>query len=298
MNRFVAIMMVAVAFAGCASDDAPEETFVDKETFELESGKGAISGLVVDDRFRPIELGNEANSEFQAIGFVLLQETGEQVSTTENGEFTFVDLDPGRYKIRVQSSAHEAKTTTVEVVAGKFADISIVSQRKVSDTTTILTQEYSVFVDCYIDLPGILWWTELNCFLDMSLDSKRGGFQTDYSAVNNITYMVSEYLFNQPGDFGVNVGYAEGESIEEEWASTTTKGSDYAKLVMATGEYYNASADLLDGELQAHRQFLTYVSPEGSTPSFGIAVEAQIIQTVWLGEPEEDVYNYCVLCEA
>lgn len=294
MNKLlVAIMLLAVTFAGCADEGGKSSEIVDKESFEHAAGKGAIAGLVVDDRFRPIELGETDAGQYQSLGFVLLQETGESVITTENGEFTFVDLVPGEYKIRVQSEDHEGIPIRVTVFEGEFSDVTIQMQRKVSDETTILTQEYSVFVDCYASVPGVFWWTELNCFLDMSLDSKRGGFQTDYTSVQNITYVVTEYLFSQAGDYGASVGYATGESIEEEWASASTQGGDYAKIVMGTEGYENGT----DGLMDASRQFLSYVYPDGDMPSVEAAVKAQIIQTVWLGIPEEDVFTYCVLCD-
>lgn len=295
MNKFAVVaMFVTVMFAGCAGEDSTSQEIVDKESFEHSAGKGAIAGLVVDDRFRPIELGEVDAGLYQSLGFVLLQETGETVGTTENGEYTFVDLTPGEYKIRAQSADHEAVPIRVMVVEGEFTDVTIQMQRKISDQTTILTQEYSVFVDCYVNVPGVLWWTELNCFLDMSLDSKRGGFQTDYTAVQNITYVVTEYLFSQSGDYGASVGFATGESISEVWATASTNGGDYAKVVMGTEGYENGT----DGKMDAARQFLSYVYPDGDTPGAEIAVKAQIIQTVWLGIPEEDVFNYCVLCES
>ncbi len=103
MNLRVLLMCAltaSVALAGCASSDGGDDQVLDggvsDDTFTLKAGRGAISGLLVDDRFRPIELTDNPTTEFQRSGFVLLQELGLKARTDSNGEFSFVDLEPGR----------------------------------------------------------------------------------------------------------------------------------------------------------------------------------------------------------
>lgn len=295
-------ILVAVALAGCADDGGDGGG----DGGELAPDRGAISGLLVDDRFRPIHLTDDPQTEFQATGFVLLQETGEQVQTTENGEFTFTDLDPGRYTLRVQASGHEAVPTGVNVNAGEFAEASVVARRVSSEGSIILTQEHAIFIDCWYINP-VFRHTEVNCFVDLSRDSKRGALRGNYTAVDDITFMVAEFLMNQPGDYDVDVGYGKGEAVEEVWARGQVRGGDYGKLVMPTDEARLEENELYDGHFDNDREFIAVLWPVGgimgqdvSTDPVrlgaGVATKAQVLVSLFIGEPEADVTAYCVLC--
>lgn len=280
----LAALTASVVLAGCTSDgDSGPETgeLVDTDSYVLGSN-GAINGLVVDDRFRPV-VGAK----------VLLQELGQQIITNENGEFQFIDLEPKTYTVRVSAEGHEAAPESVRVEAGLFSDLSVVARRVISEGGTILTQEFAVFIDCWIP-----FWTELNCFLDMSLDSKRAGFTADYMAVEDLTYVVSEFLFDKPGGYDGDVGVCNGESFSG-WHSTEIIG-DYGKLTLTNdlGEWENRTEDSFLGGHLREQKFCTVVWPHGQLGfmGFGISTKAQILQSVFIGTPEVDLESYCVLC--
>jgi hypothetical protein len=95
--------------AGCAGDGQVVD-YENLDNNELAEGKGAIAGVLFDDRYRPIHLvpEGEAVSEFQADLFILVQETGPQVLTNENGDFAV--LDPGKLrKVLAQNSITHGK---------------------------------------------------------------------------------------------------------------------------------------------------------------------------------------------
>ncbi len=285
----LATMMASVILAGCTDgggEDAPVDDVVDTEDYQL-GNKGAINGLLVDDRFRPI-----------AGGKVLLQELGQQVTSNENGEFQFLDLEPNTYTVRVTADGHEAAPEKIRVEQGVFSDLSMIARRIINTGGTILTQEFAVFIDCWIP-----FWTELNCFLDMSLDSKRAGFTADYTAVDDISYVVSEFLFDKPSGYDGDVGVCNGESFSG-WYSTTIYG-DYGKLTLTNdlGEWENRTEDSYLGGHLREQKFCTVVWPHGQLREtvgvnlgFGISTRAQILQSVFLGEPDVDLESYCVLC--
>jgi hypothetical protein len=165
----------SVALAGCAGD-SPDTAPVDPSEIDpeqLQAGKGAIAGLLIDDRFRPIQLIDSPTTEFQARGFVLLQETGQESRTTANGEFAFIDLEPGTYTLRVSATGHEAVPSKVVVREGEFAEASIVARRTSSQGSTIVTEEYSAFSPCFINFVALS--TTADCTLDQSGETFRAG---------------------------------------------------------------------------------------------------------------------------
>ena len=191
------LVMVAVALAGCAGESEPEPVeVVDTENFVHKEGKGAIAGLLVDDRFRPIQLTSDPETEFQTDGFILLQETGSQVQTTENGEFSFLDLDPGTYTIRVTADGHEAIPAKVTVVEGAFAELSVIARRVSSVGSTIITEEYSAFSPCFINFVAFSYTAD--CTGDQSGETFRAGITgRNLSAFEDLTWVVAETQFNQ-----------------------------------------------------------------------------------------------------
>jgi hypothetical protein len=307
-------LMAALALAGCAADDAGGPSpgqVVDEDSFRLAAGKGAIAGLLVDDRFRPIHLtAEDATTEFQARGFVLLQETGAQTQTTPNGEFSFVDLDPGTYTLRVTASGHEAVPQKVSVQAGSFAETSVVARRVSSAGATIITEEYSVFIPCgydYVANGGVI-----DCTFDQSGDSYRPGFVSDYTRFGtNATNLVSEMRANHVDRYEMQVREADGTSGGGQRLAVAQFEGDYVKLLWRfgeTNEEWNGQNNngpwtnafpihtilFRDSPGREEVQALGLPFCCGAGVYFGI--KAQFLQSLFLGTPDVSVESYCVLC--
>lgn len=292
-----AIMMSAVMLAGCAdegSDDVQVED-VDPDTFQLAAGKGALQGLVLDDRFRPI-----------ADAFVLLQPAGITTDANGDGEFTFVDLEPGKYTIRVQAEGHEAVPQTVTVVEGVFEEVQVVARRVLSAGGTILTQEFSVFIPCGVNF--VAGGTNADCTADLSGDSERSSFSADYSEYGaNVTYMVTEMLASQQGFYEVRVRPPGVSGGNDNYAVNEVKEGDYLKMVNQRGvvnEVDQITGTNAPWENDGSFNTILFVDGalKGETPAnccgigpyFG--VKAQFVQSVFIGEPEVALDTYCALC--
>lgn len=304
----VVCSVVAVALAGC-QDEGAAAAALDRESFDLASGKGAIAGLLVDDRFRPIELTDSPQSEFQDAGFVLLQETGQQVQTSPNGEFSFVDLAPGLYTLRVRADGHEAVPTRVEVRAGEFSETSVVARRVVSDAGALLTQEYAVFIPCSIFFiaNGLVY----DCTFDQSGETFRAYYFANHTGIPDVTAMVTEMKANREGNYAVQV---RSFGPTEYHAVAVPEGVDYIHIVTEVGVANDEwTAFGPNTPWNNTREFQTIMFAMGlmhnqmsqsGIPGVccGVGVvlgtKAQFLQTVFIGPPEVDLEAYCVLCSA
>jgi hypothetical protein len=306
---WVVLMASTVALAGCTDNDAGTDSvaddgsLVDLEKYGL-GNKGAISGLLVDDEYRPVQLkqdwGSKQPGDFQDVGFMLLLETGTEIETTANGEFQVLDLEPGSYTLRTAAEGHEAIDKTMQVQSGEFTEITVEARRKASSNSQILTQEYAVFVDCWIPV-----WTELNCFGDMSLDSKRAGFTSYMEALRGeVSYIYSEFEFAQAGDYDGDIGKCNGESFSSWGLSVPVRDSTYGALwVVANEERLSNLPDDIGIEVAGALkglEFCTVVWPQGEIVpglvGFGTSTKARIMQSAFIGEPETDLSGYCVIC--
>lgn len=315
----VVMAFVAVATAGCSDEDPAADGRA------LAEGRGAIAGLLVDDRFRPIHLTDTPTSDFDASGFVLLQETGDQASTTVNGEFAFLDLLPGTYTLRVQAAGHEATPQRIEVAAKQVSEASLVARRISTASNAVLTEEHSLFMTCQTYTVFASWATE--CFLDLSKDSFRYSVWRDFTEIDGLTWLVAEMKLNQvPEDGGTFDGHIRQErGVHYSTVKTTT---DYLKMHAIPG---GLSPDAVpDGDTfvewpnQEEVEIALYGSgafgkevgdlyapvydavgkdlppPVNSGMNYGVGIriapQAQLVVSLFLGEPETDPLTYCVLC--
>lgn len=308
----VAALLLTVALAGCTKDKADDDpkTIDGKvgDDFVLGAGFGAITGLLVDDRYRPIHLRAEPAGPAQKEGFILLQETGQQVGTNENGEFTFVDLEPGSYRLRVTAEGHEAVPQTVTVVEGEFAEASLVARRMVSTDGSIVTNEFTVFKACEATL--IVIGSPVPCTADLSGDTDRDSFIANYAEFEDATYMVTEFLANQAGFYEIRLGSN---------GTIGGCGSNYAIDEIVDGRYLKIINKLGEPREENHLtcgnvawenddwfRTILYVDGvgKGILPVFGggfgfgvyFAIEGKFIHSVFRGEPEEPIESYCAIC--
>lgn len=316
-------LMAAPLLSGCfgGDEDEPVPAGTGNESGdatvtrqELAADRGAIAGLLVDDRFRPIPNGR-----------ILLQETGDTARANANGEFQFVDLKAGEYTLRATVEGHEAQPKTVDVTAGEYAEIDIMARRVVSEGGHIVTQEFTVFIPCAADFVanGIVW----NCLLDLSGDTYRPGFTANYTNTTNVTYLVTEMKANQVGRYTVQVREDDGSSSGgDRYAVARVVDSDYVKIVNKvneTNEEHNGQNNNVPWTND--RQFQTIMffegeykdevdgisqncpdvpdtpppAPNPNCPSRGVGaafgIKARFVQSLFIGEPDVDIANYRTL---
>lgn len=309
----LALLTSTVALAGCTSDEPTNDQVLDggadEDNFQLKAGKGAISGLLVDDRFRPIELTDDPNTEFQRTGFILLQELGLRAQTDANGEFSFVDLDPGQYTLRAQIDGHEATPERVTVSEGLFAESTLLARRVLSQGSFILTQEHTVYIACALDF--IANGINLPCDLDLSDDSYSSDFGSDYQSYgSNATAVVTELLANQDKSWELQVRtgtryyigalasgtyikvYMENGVNAEEFQNNVGYADRYQPWL--NDDTFQTIFFIDHGFRQEHQDVLgpTLCCGAGLT----VGIRSTILQSVFLGVPEVDIEDYCVLC--
>ena len=315
MRTLVVCLLVLTGLAGCAGDDPGSSggDAVDPGDFDLAAGRGAISGLLVDDRFRPIQLVNEPETAGQAAGFILLQETGGQARSNANGEFSFVNLEPGTYTLRAQVTGHEAVPIRVSVSVGDFAEATITARRTASEGSTIVTQEYSVFIPC--SFRTIENGRTVKCIGDLSGDSFRSAFYADYTPLGkNTTYLITEMLPNQQGGYRVQVRN-DDSSPWIRYGTENNYDTDYIRIDNPFGVANEEDNFYGDNQPWVNdRRLHTLLFPLGQFEEevienwphevyrvccglgARIGIQAKFIQSVFIGEPQVDPAAYCVLC--
>jgi hypothetical protein len=301
-------LVVLTTLAGCSGDAPPGDGPI-----RIEEGRGAIAGLLVDDRFRPIHLtADEPTTEFQARGFVLLQETGEQVLTSQNGEFSFSDLTPDTYTLRVAAGGHEAVPQKVTVQAGSFAETSIVARRVISAAGAILTQENSMFIACAADF--IVNGGNLPCDLDFSSDAYSSAFTTNYTHLGEASAMITELKTNQEKRYEIQVrGFNETAGSTDRYAVAIFEG-DYHRITNVRGEINLDDQDnpgypenvawdnrwdfdtIMFVDHDGREELQSLGSPTCCGVGASLGIKATFLQSVFLGAPEVELASYCALC--
>lgn len=312
---FAVACAAAVVLAGCA--DTSTSVVGPSSDQVIPAGKGAITGLLIDDRYRPV-----------GGALVLVQSLGLTTTTDAEGQFRFLDLLPGVYLLRVQVDGHEAAPVNVDVQEGVYSEVEVQARRVFSIDGSIITNEYSVFSPCMQS--GVLVSSVNNfCMPDSSGDTYRPGITVDLRAHKaNLTYLISEILLNQPDRYVFVVRCADGSSFGcGEYAYVDIKGGTYGKLVMQNpGNYMHTpnslnwtNKALLDGLLFFYGtggdeitpvakpvgcQLPPVENPLNGKPAFcrdyygagaKFGVKAKIVMTAFLGTPTVDVATYNVL---
>lgn len=110
MRRVVAFLVVSTVLAGCASE-APEPQSDDSlggdVQVEVSDTTGAIRGVVVDDAVRPL-----------AGVHVRLLQASRHANTTDDGTFSFSNLEPGTYFLEASRFGYSSVQQSTQVVAG------------------------------------------------------------------------------------------------------------------------------------------------------------------------------------
>lgn len=292
-------LMASLALAGCSGggdDGGGPGTTGGATTGPLKSGKGAISGLLINDVFRPVPGG-----------LVLIQDLGLTATSDGSGQFSFVDLEPGSYLLRVQAEGHEAAPQNVEVREGEYAEAELIARRVFSEGGRIITTEYSVFVACNVN--AVVIGLPLDCTFDQSGDTDRAAFVSNYTGNADITYLVTEMRANKVGAYEVRIRSTDhDQGPSGNYAVMEVKDSHYLRIVMKLGEAAHGEYELTgdNAPWENDDEFLTILYVDAPTKNatgegdFGASLDTGIkgkfVQSVFVGEPDVDVATYCVLC--
>lgn len=96
-------LLIGCILVGCSNDETP--------------GFGSIYGIVTD-----------ANTRQPVYGATVVLSPGNQSTTTgSNGQYEFIELEPGQYKIQVQAANYQVNSSQISVNAGgqSISDIAI-----------------------------------------------------------------------------------------------------------------------------------------------------------------------------
>lgn len=194
----LAVMM----FAGCTDEGTGTDTPLVPEAAQLQAGMGAIQGLIVDDRFRPLHLTPDPQTEFAHDGFILLHETGQELRSDENGQFIAVDIEPGRYTLRPSVAGHEGQPVPVVVEAGAFAEVSVVVRRIVSPgEDTVIVRDDTLLKTCSVQFLDARYTPGKLCFGDLSADGTTSWVEYNFTGLGNVSVVVIEMVYSQVGDW-------------------------------------------------------------------------------------------------
>lgn len=260
--------------------------------------------MLFDDAYRPIPAGD-----------IFLLPLGIQTVSTADGEFAFVDLEPGAYQLLAQSPDHEGTKIDVTVKEGEFTEQHIEARRIVSQSGRIIVQEYSVFIPCTADflIDGMV----SDCGIDQSGDSWRPGFTIEPTETN-VTFMVTEAQTHQQGEYSLQVRHDDNSTWGGERYAVGALEDGYIRMINEFGvanEEHNkqqnnvpwmndkpyATVLFSSGEMSEEFAALDDDIADGwivTGVGVGFAHRATVFQSLFIGPPEVDVETYCVICPA
>ena len=139
------ILLVTVAFAGCA-DDEPVPVNDDLTATET---TGVIRGVVVDAAIAPIAGA--------VVSVTVPDEAPLTVTTTETGAFGFQDLSPGTYFVKVAKIGYFPAQASADVVAGVAAPeaVRVLLERDVENTPALEVLKFAGYIECSLTTPAV-----------------------------------------------------------------------------------------------------------------------------------------------
>lgn len=134
-----AALLAVVLLAGCAAQAGPEG---DPAAAVLDDGAGTgtlvagLLGVVVDAAIRPVP--NDT---------VFLEGKDVSRTTSSDGSFSFLDLAPGAYLVKVDADPYLTQQVAVELVSGAIAQVRIVLEVDAARLPYNVTHKAEGFAD-------------------------------------------------------------------------------------------------------------------------------------------------------
>lgn len=199
----VVVLCAAAALAGCADEPTAGSAGPDERP-TLGAGKGAIAGLLVDDRYRPLHVTDTPQAEFDVEGFILVVETGETLATDASGEFTVLDLDPGSYTLKPSIVGHEGAPTRVDVAAGQYSEVDLVVRRLVTPARdTVIIHDDTVLITCQTQVLDAHFTVGVLCHGDLGEAQDSNWVDYNFTGLPTPQAVVVEVQFSRVGDYEV-----------------------------------------------------------------------------------------------
>ena len=294
VGLLAAAMVVALLLPGCA-EHRPTALPRASDPVDLppiEPGRGAISGLLIDDVYRPVPGG-----------LILVEGLGLIATTDAEGQFQFLDLDPGSYILLANADRHEAAPVNVDVREGEYSEVEVAARRTFSDGGSIMTTQYSVFINCAVS--AFVVTSLIPCVPDSSGDSDRDYFNfTDNPYGDQATALVLEMKASQSDGYALDLWCQDARA-----GSWTEVDSDYVHAVWArenaTVPDQNSTIEKWPDPCHRLACRLWYLgSDPAQTRKSGllpwgvgarIAIKATFMLSVFVGKPNVDLMAYHIL---
>lgn len=299
------VALLAVVLAGCSSseDGDPAGAVGGDDTPDLATGKGAIAGLLVDDRYRPLRLTDTPQGEFDAKGFILLVETGATATSDASGEFQFLDLAPGLYTLKPAVSGHEGAPYKVQVDAGSFAEADLVVRRLIDPGKEFVIIDDDTVVDmCQFQFADGRYSPGAICTGDFSDEGNTNFVDYNYTGFPPVVAVVVEAKFDRVDDY--ELWFTRQENlISELYSRPVAYDSDYYReQILPGGMGRQGSIPFDPSDL---RVWLFPAGPGqqevdettgicGCGAGFTLIVQARFVVSAFLEMPA-DLDNYAVL---
>lgn len=231
------MLVAATALAGCAEDSGPAPVDDDEQKFEdldLRDGYGAIRGIVLDPAIVPI-----------AGAAILLQGTQEVATSSEDGTFVFVDLEPGTYFMQISKLGYEPAQSSVTVEEGVERP-DIVKVQLIPDPSTKPHVQYYSFeglLQCSVN--AVVGFNACGLVGDLS-DQDFGESQVRYTIDGQPVYMQTEMVWDstQPLGGGLSLLYSYGDCGGGFYCDYQVEGG--SPLIL--GANMTKSQEILEGE--------------------------------------------------
>lgn len=232
-----AVLAAAPLLAGCTASSGGADP-ADGERPELAAGMGAIQGLLVDDRYRPLHLTDTPQGEFDAKGFILLVETGATLLSGEDGVFVAVDLEPGTYTLKPSVEGHEGAPVKVDVAAGEYAEADLLVRRLLTPPRdAVAVHDDSLLLTCSMQVTNGHLNFGRACHGDLEDTSESNFVDYNWTGFGDVAAAVVEVKLSRTGDYEfwmtkrIDVVQLEGDLYTKRFGF----GTDYIRYAVVNG---------------------------------------------------------------